>query len=248
MYSADEDGVFEQLKRVILAAETDAKGRVRLPPERTLAEQLGVQRSTVRERLASLENIGVIRRTRGSGTYVQMPNPGFVQLYFDLAVKLGYVSVAEMERAREMLEREIARVAASHATDDDVAELARLYEVMVHARTIEVGLNADYEFHQRLAYMTRNPVVILLIEGLSSVLREVLYRRRVLVRRVPSGAERTNATHPAIVEAIRARDPEAAMAAMDEHFRVWEEQASSIASSRDNASLLETPPRNQDSL
>lgn len=227
-----EDDLFDRLKAVVLTAEMSRDGRIRLPAERRLAEQLGVQRSTVRERLATLENLGFIERTPGSGTYVQMPKPGFVQLYFDLAVRLGYISVDQMEEAREMLEREIARRAAMRASEEDVAALAALRDRILHARSIPDGLQADHEFHMRLAYTTRNPVIILMIQGLSTVLREVVHRRRVLVRQAPGGAERTNATHIAIVEAIAARDPIQAAAAMDRHFRVWDEESSRVMSAR----------------
>ncbi|UEX77840.1 FadR/GntR family transcriptional regulator [Sediminicurvatus halobius] len=230
--SEPDDDLFGRLKAVVLTAQTSSDGRIRLPAERRLAEQLGVQRSTVRERLATLENLGFIERTPGSGTYVQMPKPGFVQLYFDLAVRLGYVSVDQMEEAREMLEREIARQAAIRATDDDVAALAELRDRILHAETIADGLRADHEFHMRLAYTTRNPVIILMIQGLSTVLREVVHQRRVRVRQVPRGAERTNATHIPIVEAIAARDPIQAVAAMDKHFRVWDEESARVLSAR----------------
>jgi len=54
----------------------------------------------------------------------------------------------------------------------------------------------------------------------------------VRVRQVPRGAERTNATHIPIVEAIAARDPIRAVAAMDKHFRVWDEESARVLSAR----------------
>jgi DNA-binding GntR family transcriptional regulator len=71
-----------------------------------------------------------------------------------------------------------------------------------------------------------------IIDGLSNVWRRTLYRRHFLVRSVPGAATRTDASHGPIVDAIRARDPDAALAAMDAHFRIWDEESSKVLSAR----------------
>lgn len=101
------------ISRILMTTfESGPDGENRLPPERRMAELLQVQRSTLREALATLENLGVIERTQGRGTYLRLPDARIIQLYFDLALRLGYVTIEELETAREMLEREIARRAA----------------------------------------------------------------------------------------------------------------------------------------
>lgn len=219
------DTTFVQLTDLLAVAQPDAHGVVRLPTERALAQSLHVQRSTVRERLASLEALGLIRRAQGSGTYLSLPNSAFVQLYFDTALKLGHFTTAQLEQAREMLEREIARVAATSATPDDIAMIEDALARMLAAGDVAQGDQADYEFHVWLARAAHNPVITLIISGLASVLYEVLQQRRRTIRAVPGGAERTNATHMPILAALRARDPQGAVAAMDAHFRVWEQES-----------------------
>lgn len=204
-------------------AAQPATQRFRLPTERALAETLGVQRSTVRERLSALEHLGVLERTQGSGTYVSPPSAEVIRWYFDLALTLGYISTDEIQTARALLEREIARHAAIVATSEDIAALEQLCRRMDAAATPEESGAIDYEFHHRLAVAARNPVIALIIDGLSSVLRRVHARRRALVRSIPNSARRQNAAHPPIVEAIRAHDPDAAVAAMDEHFRITDD-------------------------
>lgn len=216
------DEVLGKLTEMIVEAglRAPADGRLRLPAERELAERLAVQRSTLRERLGTLEQLGVLERTQGSGTYVNLLNSDLIRLYFDLALALGFISTDEIEAARELFEREIARLAASIASKEDIETLTAICARMETASTAERCIAADYEFHMRLAHAARNPVITLIVEGLSSVLRRVLARRRLMVRSVPDAASRQNATHRPIVEALRRRDPESAMAAMDEHFRV----------------------------
>jgi GntR family transcriptional regulator, transcriptional repressor for pyruvate dehydrogenase complex len=227
------DPILSKLRDVLLelgSAASPASLTTKLPPERELAARLGVQRSTLRERLAMLEQLGVLKRMQGSGTYVSLPNSEFIRFYFDLALALGLISVEELHVAREALEREIARRAAKMASADDVADLDRLARQMLKATDAQERLEADYQFHMRLAASARNPVISIVIDGLSNVLRRTLYQRHVLVRSVPGAAKRTDASHGPLVEAIRERDPEAALAAMDAHFRIWDEESAKVFS------------------
>lgn len=231
--SASMDPILSKLRDVLLelgSAASPSSLTTRLPPERELAARLGIQRSTLRERLAMLEQLGVLKRMQGSGTYVSLPNSEFIRFYFDLALALGLISVEELHVAREALEREIARRAAKMASADDVAELDRLARQMLQATDAQERLETDYQFHLRLAASARNPVISIIIDGLSNVLRRTLYQRHVLVRSVPGAAKRTDASHGPLVDAIRARDPEAALAAMDAHFRIWDEESSKVLS------------------
>jgi GntR family transcriptional repressor for pyruvate dehydrogenase complex len=226
------DDVLTRLLQVITETGAVQPGnhRFRLPTERDLAASLGVPRSLVRERLAALEHLGVVERTQGSGTYVNPPSAEVIRWYFDLALTLGYIGADEIQTTRAMLEREIARQAATVATPNDLAELDRLCQRMTEAASPEERTTIDHDFHRRLALAARNPVILLIVDGLASVLQRVLARRRALVASMPEAAQQQDAAHPPIVEAIRARDPERAAAAMDEHFRVTDELLARISS------------------
>ena len=99
------DETLERLAALITDVPLGANGEHRLPTERKLASILEVNRGTVRERLAALEILGLIRRRQGSGTYLGMPHPTFIRLYFEMAVKLGYVEIGQLQQARELIER-----------------------------------------------------------------------------------------------------------------------------------------------
>ena len=220
---------------VVSAAENGGVGnKLRVPTERDLAASLGVNRNTLRERLSALEVLGLLRRTQGSGTYLDMPHPTFVRLYFEMAVKLGHVEVGELQKAREMIERAVVRESAVSATLEDVVALERCVERMLNSTSIEEGDDADYEFHMRLLKASKNPVMELIAEGLSSVLRDLLRQRRYTVRRRPGSFARTNADHVPIIDAIRAGDPEAAEIAIDEHFRIWNEESAKVDNETSN--------------
>lgn len=225
------DDVLERLTGLLV--ELGRNGQRRLPPERTLTDRLAIPRGTLRERLATFEALGLIRSTQGSGTYLADPgvdqNPGFVRLYFDLALRLGQVTTAQIETVRETLERESARLAATARSEADLAELSAALEALVNAKTIKAGDEADYAFHITLARAAHNPVLLLILDGLSVALREVLHERRAAARRVP-GAERiTDATHRPILTAVAKGDPAAAVAAMTAHFTIWNDHAAAAA-------------------
>ena len=80
-----------------------------------------------------------------------------------------------------------------------------------------------------LARAAHNPVLLLILDGLSSALRHVLHVRRAHVRRVPGGEDVTDATHRPLLEAIEAGDPTLAVTAMVAHFSIWNEQSARAA-------------------
>ena len=230
MTGEQPDQILKQLRDIIANLKPNAAGQHRLPTERELAETLGAQRSTVRERLAALETLGLINRTQGRGTYLSMPQSIFIQFYFEVALQLNYISVDELQQAREMIEREIARLAALNATPEHTEALKDALARMMNPQSVDAAVDADYEFHLALAHAAQNPVIILIIEGLAVVLRRVLARRLQMVRMVAGSAERLNAAHKNILEAVRDRDPEQAAEAMEEHFWVWKRESSKVSS------------------
>jgi len=202
-------------------------GRLRLPTERDLGASLQVSRGSLREQLSMLEMLGFLDRTQGRGSYLQVPDAGFLRLYFDLSRQLDQLTPEQFDAAREMLEISVAEAAAECATDDDVAELRGLVDEMV--RAADAGdqaraLEADLEFHRRLFTVVDNPIFTLMRDGLAHVLRgAVVDRRRLAAEREPAadGPRPSDAVHYEVVEALAARDGAAAGAAMRHHFAVW---------------------------
>lgn len=221
------DAIFEQLRDVVIG--TARSGQRKLPTERELAALLGVPRGSLRERLSALEALGVLRQTQGSGTYIATPDPRFVELFFEIALRVGHFEVEDLERVREMIEREVVREAAMSATGDDIAALEETYARMLATSDVDEGDRADFDFHTRLARAAKNPVMMLLSSGLSSVLAQVLRERRAIVRSDARSLDVTNATHEPILQAIRRHDPELAVRAMDDHFSVWNTEADRLA-------------------
>ncbi|MDR5699410.1 FadR/GntR family transcriptional regulator [Agromyces aerolatus] len=213
---------------VALATVEEGTTARRLPPERELGEALGMSRGMLREQLAVLERLGFLHRTQGRGTYIDTPGDDFVRSYFAIARELGYLTDDQFAESRMLLEEALAEAAATRATPDDVAHLRVLVDRMVDATRAgdhEAAFEADVAFHRHLQAMVDNPVLHLMHEGLSHVLRETIRVRRLEAVAVEqpddNGVLRTDSVHYPVVEAIEARDPEAARAAMRQHFENW---------------------------
>lgn len=217
----------------LLTQATPSGDAGRLPTERELAAQLNLSRGAVRERLATLEALGMVRRRQGSGTYVEAPDPAFAKLYFGLAARFGQITTGDLERARELMEVAVVREVARRATARDVDSLRLCIDEMYAASTagdVRRGDDADYEFHRNLYRIANNPVLDLFADGLSTSLRDLLHNRRQSAWEAEDlhlgGQPRrrqTDLVHEEIADAVAAGDEEAAVAAMQRHYDVWRE-------------------------
>lgn len=200
----------------------------RLPPERELGEALDMSRGALREQLAVLELLGFLHRTQGRGTYLDAPGDDFVRSWFTISRQLGHLTDAQFARSRMMLEETVAEAAADLVTDEQLDLLRGDVDRMIGATLAgdhETALEADVTFHSRLSTIAGDPIFRLMHEGFSHVLREAIRERRLraLEVEVPDehGVRRTDSVHYAVVDALAARDADAARRAMHQHFEDW---------------------------
>src|SRR5262245_33493478 len=117
-----------QLRDLILTG-TYAPGD-KLPPERNLAKELGVNRSSLREALKKLEHLGLVKIRQGDGTRVQdfMQTGGIdlVSHLVPLAQAGGFAILRDMLEFRRIYGREVARLAAERCDEADVGRLREL--------------------------------------------------------------------------------------------------------------------------
>ncbi|SFU74727.1 FadR/GntR family transcriptional regulator [Halomonas korlensis] len=233
-----DPNLLDRLKEFVSVSELSRDGRLKLPPERALCEHFAMHRSSVRNVLSILHSLGFIERKQGSGTFLKMPEPVFIQLYFELALKLNYISVDHLESAREMFEKEIVQAAAVNHLPHELERLESLCDIIVNSSDVLEGIQADYEFHEQLAIMAKNPVILIIFQGLSSVLKKVLHQRRILARQSKDAQKKTNETHIAIVAALKTREREVARQAMHDHFEIWNQKTMRPFSTKEAPSLL----------
>ena len=197
------------------------KGLVRpgdkLPAERDLAAKIGVSRPTLRVGLRALAAMGIVESRHGSGTYIPDGPPALAGESLSLLAALHGFTREEMYDARRVLEVGAAAMAAEHATPDQLATIAD--EVANLFATLEeplVFLVHDIKFHRAVAEASGNPIIAALVEMVSAL----YYDRRRETAGLASDRDLREAAelHRRIYQAIRARNPEAARSAMNEHL------------------------------
>ena len=227
--SEDTDDLLIRIIEIAMRVRADESGRVRLPTERELSETLDVQRTTIRERLTVLETLGFLTRRQGSGTYLSLPNAQVLQFYFEVSLKLGFLSLEQIQQALEMIGMEMAVTASIDASAEELDALDTVLGRMAKAASIDCFAQCQLDFHIVLARASHNPVISLIIDGLTSVIRAVMTNRVRMISVVKGSFDRSVATHHRVVQALRDREPEMARIALQECFSLWQRESSKIS-------------------
>lgn len=182
----------------------------RLPPERELAERLGISRVTLREAIRTLVDAGYVesRRGRYGGTFVRQTLPAERTWADERRPELE-----DTLSLRHVLETGAAELAASQVTGASRDHLAANLSEASGASLADYR-RRDSRLHLAIAEVTGSA-------SLTSAVADVRMRVNRLLDRIPllpPNLEHSNAQHSAVVEAILARDAQAARAAMAEHL------------------------------
>jgi GntR family transcriptional repressor for pyruvate dehydrogenase complex len=185
----------------------------RLPAERELAQIYGVSRPTVREAVIAMEVHGFVEVRIGSGAYV-MKIPG--EEHQEAARGL---TAFELTEARLVIEGEAAALAAELASDDEIDELGHLVEAIAAENLDPAGSDlADRAFHLAIARATRNGALFGAVENLWDLRKSSPEAALLHAKARTANIKPVVEEHKAIVDAIRARTPDAARAAMRGHL------------------------------
>ncbi|HEY8869827.1 MAG TPA: FadR/GntR family transcriptional regulator [Candidatus Limnocylindrales bacterium] len=187
----------------------------RLPPERRLAEILGVGRGIVREALKSLTLLGVIEVRPGDGTYLKRTDSGLLPEAIEWGLLLGTPRILDLIEARRHLEVIVGGLAAERRDDVALADLTSLLAEMKTAMgEPDRFVAADVAFHIRVAQAAGNETLYQIMVNIRSLLQVWISR----VMHAASDYQPSLEDHVPILEAIRARDVEGARRAVDAHL------------------------------
>lgn len=191
----------------------------RLPPERVLKDLVGCSRETLRGALAALEARGEIWRHVGQGTFrgrAPLGRPVKDTLLLEATTP------ADLMDARRLLEPQVATAAALRRATEDISLLRQSVANGRAARNRAECERADDAFHQSIAQVARNPLLIALLRHFSSARCRAVWQREWdrTYRRV--GVEEFTRVHgdhhEQVVDAIAAGDGPAAHRAMAHHL------------------------------
>ena len=209
--------VAEAIERDILA------GRLRdgepLGTETELANQFGVNRSTVRESIRLLEHGGLIRRDSSRRLWIGVPHTDGLATRMSRALVLHEVSFRELYEAAMALQLANIEAAVEHATTSEIAALERNIGEMERALADPAAVaKLDGEFHTLVGRASHNRVLQLAREP-SELL--VISSTELILRKVKEGAPRMLEAHRMYVDAIRRADKDAARQWVRRHVNDW---------------------------
>ena len=210
--------IAEQLRSLIAIGEFTPGSR--LPAERDLARQLGVSRPTVREALIALEVEDVVDVRSGSGIYVVLPGSRAATAKPQASPDPSEWGPLELMRARELVEGEVAALAARNAKRVQVAAIGSALAQMHEQAGAGIAPRAgDEAFHTAVAQACGNEVLRDTVHGYWKARSGPLFERLGDHFENPPSWKAALAEHAAVFEAIRAHDPMAARAAMQSHLK-----------------------------
>lgn len=211
--------VLNQLESLLLSGELKAGDR--LPPERSLATQFNVGRSSVREALRVLEIVGLIRTQSGSGPQsgamvVATPSDGISTL-LRLQVAARGFPVVDVVHTRLILE--CAVVADLTSTQPDLTQATQLLSAMETDPLDPIDfLVLDASFHVALALATGNQVVSAMMMGLRNSIERYVIEGALKVREWSTLANRLRVEHRGIIGSIYAHDKATAQERVQSHI------------------------------
>jgi DNA-binding FadR family transcriptional regulator len=207
--------IVAQIEQRILSGEL--RHGDRLGSERELAEKFGASRTAVREALKTLAQKGLVDMRPGRGTMVIDGTSRAMRHSLHLMMRVEQVqNPVNLVEVREILEPEIAVLAATRATPEDIAALRDAVAEMDRALDdADAYIAADNDFHRTLAGATRNPLILALMDSIVDLLSE----QRKLIFSVAGGPQRGQVHHKGLLDMVARRDAEGARVRMRAHMR-----------------------------
>jgi DNA-binding FadR family transcriptional regulator len=206
MTTVHRESLSDQVARLLLNRIQAGEWEVgqKLPGETTLAPQLGVGRSTMREAIRQLAGQGVLVSRQGSGVFLNAlaPTDGWESL-------VTRTAIASILEARIAIECEAASLAAlRHSSEDLVAIRAALARRDAERTAIDVRVDADTAFHRSIIAASHNEVLTELFDTFAARSRDAMIQ--MLELNGEPGTESDQRVHEEIVHAISSRDSTAA--------------------------------------
>lgn len=219
MQEAARDIVVAWVRSAIMRG--DVRLGDRLPPERELAETLGVSRTAVREAVQLFSALGVVRSGVGSGPHsgtIVVAEPSVaLGVALELHVATGHIAAVHIVQMRVLLEEWAARSASLELLDVDAAS-ALIAAMSEPELSVQEFLRLDASFHVTLASASSNPLLTALMDGLRESISESTLRQSAELPDWPGTSARLHREHRDIFDAYRTGDREGAANRLHAHI------------------------------
>ena len=187
----------------------------KIPSENELKQLFGVSRNTVRGAISRLNSLGVLDTRVGEGTYVKKIGSDVYFTKLSSAIVLDKSDYLEIMQLRMGIEVEAIRLAAEHATDEDISALEKIIDG--HKNNVNnypIAAKEDIAFHVMCSKISGNKLMYKIMELIKHLL---LVRLNIFIYK---DRQSSNSIyyHIKMFEAIKARDPILAADVMHEHL------------------------------
>lgn len=175
----------------------------RLASEQQLAERFEVSRTIVREALKILKARGLIDSRTGSGAYITRPDVQDLSDMISRIIQMDKINYESVYEVRFFLEAAAGRKAVELATEEDFDQLE---ELLAGLRNRNIGVlerrDLDFQFHLSIAQLSGNPLLVMLVQAMGNVFKEIIKIGIFIEGSIDDGIIR----HQRILDALRLRD------------------------------------------
>ncbi|MCX6335366.1 MAG: FadR/GntR family transcriptional regulator [Bacteroidia bacterium] len=183
----------------------------KLPSEKELCAQFAVSRTALREALRRLSARGLIDIRKGSGIYVTELKIedaiNSLHLFYDL--RFNSDLILQIIEVRRLFEPEVARLAARNRTENDIKTLQKNLAELERSNPDNTQLEVDIinRFHMNLAKATHNPIVLISLEPIYSLLPRM---RNLIYGNIEGEKEYTMKYQKELLNALKSKDSQKA--------------------------------------
>lgn len=213
--------VIDQIKEMVKTGEI--KSGDKLPPERELAEQLAVSRTSIREALRSLEMLGLVECRQGEGNFIKDNLENSLLEPLSIVFMLQGSKTQEVLELRKIIEPETAALAAKRINKEQLQELREILNILNDTEDKEFSAEMDKKFHYKIAEAAGNLLVSNMMFAVSSLIESSIEDARMNLLLKEENRSILKQQHEYIYKTLEAQDANGASMAMREHLKLINE-------------------------
>jgi GntR family transcriptional regulator, transcriptional repressor for pyruvate dehydrogenase complex len=212
------ESIIDSIKSDIIAGKLHTGEK--LPPERELAKQFGVSRTSIREALRTLEILGVIESVQGSGNFIAGNFEKSLTESMSMMFLLQHIDNLQVSQLREALETKAALLAVDNITKEQIEHLEKIVKEMSITTDEDKNVALDRELHYTIAAASKNIIIMQILNILSEIISLYIKDRRREILSNSRNVPRLQIIHEEIINGIKNRDPHATYQAVRSHFAI----------------------------
>ena len=213
--------IVDQVKQNI--ASGNLKKGDKLPSERQMSEMFGLSRATIREAIKALNTLGIIECSHGSGNYISSNLSNSLTEPLSIMFMLEGGHPGHTLELRRAIEFAAAGSAARNIEETELARLRALCDCIEASTDENEKARYDFQFHREIARASGNPLLIVLLNAVETLISEHVHDARASILKDSSKEDIINRQHRDIVDALSRSSPEEAEKAALAHMELIRE-------------------------